>query len=128
MKYDWFIIAKLWFLYILFYFSANWVRLYGTLYQTPCVLLIEKREDELIFGELIDILCFENVILFHIEELEYVLYSDHFHAHVVSTEHRGIRYLIHPDYLLDYLPYGFYLPPSMSYDNIKFVVLKRNFN
>ena len=87
-------------------------------------MLIEKREDELVFGEHIYILCFDNAILFHIEELEYVLYSDHFHAHVVSTEHRGIRYLIPPDYFLDYLPYGFYLPPSMSCDYIKFIFLK----
>ena len=47
---------------------------------------------------------FDDVILFYIEELEYVLYCDDFHGQVVSTEHCGIRYLIHPDYLL---PYGF---------------------
>ena len=100
--------------------------MHGTLYQTSSVLVIGKNEDDPVFGELLEIICFDNFILFHVEPLEYMFYSSHYHAHVVSTDRSNIKYLIHPDDLVDYLPYGLYLPVSMdSTQMIRCIVLKR---
>ena len=45
-----------------------------------------------------------------------------------QQECHGNRYLVHPDDLLDYLPYGLYLPPTMSCtESVRFIVLKHNY-
>ena len=67
-------------------------------------VIIRKNKHDPIFGELLEIICFDDFILFHIKVLEYMLYSLHYHAHVVSTERYGQKDLINPEDLLDYLP------------------------
>ena len=93
------------------------------------MLVIGKNEDGPVFGELLEIICFNDFILFHVEVLEYMFYASHYHAHVVSTERCNQKYLIHPDDLVDYLPYGLYLPVSMtSAESVRCIVLKRIIN
>lgn len=84
-------------------------------YQSPSVLIIGRTdEDDPLFGDLVDILYFDDFIFFYVEVLEYVTFSHHFHAHIVSTDHNSLKYLILYDNLIDHSPYGLYLPPSFS--------------
>ena len=72
-------------------------------------------------------MCFDEFILFHVKVLclylYAMLYSSHYHAHVVS-ECRGQKYLINND-----LDYGLYLAVSMTTnESVWFVVLKKSFH
>ncbi len=42
----------IWFIFC----RANWVRVCGTKYQTPCILVIGSKDDEPIFGDIDNVL------------------------------------------------------------------------
>lgn len=64
--------------------KANWVKVNGTKYQTPCILVIWKNEEEdPLFGSVSSILVSGQEIFFEIEQMEAV-FCQHYHAYALS--------------------------------------------
>ena len=63
---------------------ANWVRVNGTKYQTPCALVVEKSDDkELLFGKVISILVGAKCVIFEFQLLKSE-FCHHYHCYSLS--------------------------------------------
>lgn len=64
--------------------SANWVKVYGTKYQLPFTLVIDKTEDDdLVFGEVIQIYVLDNSCVVFEFVLLQAEFLSHYHAYAV---------------------------------------------
>ena len=94
---------------------TNWVILHGTKYQTPCLLIAGKTEDDyLIFGNVLSILLPCQSVLFEVEILN-SHFCPHHHAYAVSVLPSVPQtYLIKHSDLTCYHPYGLYYCPHIK--------------
>ena len=100
-------------IWLLLYYicSANWVEIYGTKYQLPFSLVIDKTEDDdLVLGEVTQIYVVDNsYVLFEFILLETEFFS-HYHAYAVLLPpvlQRKSYVIKHKD-LLHFHPIGLY--------------------
>ena len=77
----------------------------GVLFKPFCVIVIDKDNDEPVFGEICSVFCTDSRIVFQIRVKEY---CHHLHCFVVSFQRRCEQYLVSHDRLMDVYPYGFY--------------------
>lgn len=106
-----------------FYCRANWVKVSGTKYQTPCILVIGSEDNEPIFGDVTNVLVLGQSVFFEFKLLEAQFYH-HYHAYSLSLPSSGSYIIKHRD-LPCYHPYGMY--HSLSNDCIsRFTVLRNN--
>ena len=109
--------------------SAKWVKVSGTKYQTPMALIIDKRNEELVFGKVINIYADAKTVFFEFIHMSTKHFSHHYHAFVLSLPPLSVRrkYLIKHHDLLDYHPYGLYTSPHLSSDlTLEYVITKSN--
>ena len=101
----------------------------GTKYQTPCVLIVGKSEDQdVVFGNVINVLVFNQSVLFEVEILSST-FSPHYHAYAVSVlpSSASQTYLIKHSDLACYHPYGLYYCPHLSSDlTLRYTVIRSN--
>ena len=112
-------------------YSANWVRVKGTKYQTPCCLVIGKGESEeqLQFAKVINIYVNGQSVIFEVTLLVSHPFSHHHHAFPLSSPPMSshCKYLIKQSGLLDYHPYGLYHASTVFSDlSLEYVVLRSN--
>ena len=101
----------------------------GTKYQVPFVLVVGKSEDaDLAFGEVHSVLVHGQLVLFEYHLLEAQFYP-HYHLYALSLTPLSDRqsYLIKHRDLLNYHPYGLYHNASISADHsLRYTVLRSN--
>ena len=93
----------------------------GTKYQTPCVLVIGMEDDEPIFGDIISILVLGKTVYFEFKLLE-SNFCHHYHAYSLSFP-ISRKYIIKHCNLSSYHPYSMY---HATYDSVSstYVVLR----
>lgn len=110
--------------------SADWVEVYGTKYQLPFALLIDKTEDDdLVFGEVTRIYVAEKCfVLFEFIVLQ-AEYQSHYHAYALFLPPVSQResYVIKHEDLSHFHPIGLYHRRNIT-DNslLKFAVPRSN--
>ena len=62
---------------------ANWVKVYGTKYQTPCALVVGKTDDDPLFESVHKILVSGQEVFFEFEKMDAV-FCPHYHAYALS--------------------------------------------
>ena len=100
----------------------------GTKYQTPCVLIVGKTEDEnLIFGSVVSIFVHCQSVLFEVKILNSHL-CPHHHAYAMSLSPSALpMYLIKHSDLAYYHPYALYYCPHISSDlTLRYTVIRCN--
>lgn len=81
----------------------KWVKVDGTLYKKPCIVVVKISEELLpIFGQLNEILLIRDEVHFHLQLYNTVYYHEHYNAYVVSltTQYNTMN----SKDLLSYLP------------------------
>lgn len=111
-------------------YRANWVKVHGTKYQTPCALVVgQSDEDEdLLFGHVLGVLVHCKEVFFEFELME-VQYCKHYHAYALSLPSTSTsqKYLIKHTDLPSYHPYGLYHCPNISSNPLlQYTVLRSN--
>ena len=109
---------------------ANWVKVNGTRYQTPFAVVIGQsdKEEELLFGHVLNVLVYSKEVLFEFELLD-VQYCKHYHAYALSIPPNSSsqKYLIKHKDLLHYHPYGLYHCHNITNNPlIQYTVLRCN--
>ena len=94
----------------------------GILFKTPCAVVVGKKNDQVVFGEVVSILTTESRITFHIKAYTNVEYSHHLHSYVVFRQHHPSMYLIDHDRIHDIHPYGLYSSPNNR--TLQYIVLR----
>ena len=112
-------------------FSANWVTVFGTKYQLPFGLVVGKSEDEedLMFGEVVDILVADNhCIIFEFDLLEAeFLHHYHVYAVLLPPVPSRQRYLIKHSDLPCFQPLGLYHSDYVSDNSLfRYIIPKSN--
>jgi len=112
-------------------YSANWVTVYGTKYQTPFALAVDKSEDgeDLLFGEVTNILVADNycIIIFEFDLLK-AEFLHHYHAYAVLLPPvlSRQRYLIKHSDLPSFQPLGLYHSDCISDNSLfRYIVTKK---
>lgn len=111
-------------------YRANWVKINGTKYQTPCALVVGQsdEDEELLFGHVLSVLVHCKEVLFEFE-LMIVQYIKHCHAYALSLPPTSSshKYLIKYKDLLSYHPYGLYHCHNISSNpSLQYTVLRSN--
>lgn len=84
----------------------------GTKYQTPCVLVVGKNEEEdPIFGSVCRVLVSAQEVFFEFEQME-AIFCQHYHAYALSSSCQ--HFLIKQNDLITHHPYGLYRCPNIS--------------
>ena len=113
------------------YFSlhrANWVKVNGTKYQSPCALVVGQSDDEeLIFGSVLSTLVHHQEVFFEFEVME-GQYCKHYHAYALSLPRTSSQtYLIQHKDLPSFHPYGLYHCHHISNNSsLQYTVLRSN--
>ena len=109
-------------------FSANWVKVNGTKYQTPCGLIVGKTDqEEPIFGEVRRILVDVKAVYFEFQLLHAVL-CPHYHCFILSHDpsRNSKCFIINQSCILDYHPYGIYYSQTVTGDSTSRIAVIRN--
>ena len=105
------------------------MKVFGTKYQTPCVLVIGKNEDDdLLFGSVQNVLVYGQEVYFEFEQIE-AIFCQHYHAYALSLPilNSSQHYLIKQKDLVSYHPYGFYHCLNISnMPSLHYTVLRSN--
>ena len=98
--------------YTFCFYRANWVIVNGTKYQTPCLLIIGKTEEEdPLFGSVCRVLLSGQELFFEFEQMDAVFYQ-HYHAYCLTPSRK--YFLIKHNDLITFHPYGLYHCPHIS--------------
>lgn len=109
--------------------SANWVCVNGTKYQMPFALIVDKEEEELKFGMVVNIYVDGSAsVFFEFVPVVTIEYCSHFHAYALFIPTASsVSYLINHRHLLDFHPYGLYHSTTvLSEHNIQYTVIRNN--
>ena len=125
-----FLISGMLHLHLCSSYRANWVKINGTKYQTPCAIVVGQsdEDEELLFGHVLGVLVHCNQVLFEFELME-AQYCKHYHAYApslppTSSSH---KYLIKHTDLPSYHPYGLYYCHNISSNpSLQYTVLRSN--
>ena len=104
------------------------MKVHGTKYQTPCVLVVGEHEDDLQFGHVTNIFVHFKQLFFEFELMHAECYR-HYHAYALSLPAPSLRqkYLVEHRHLLTHHPYGLYHCHNISSDLcVQFTVLRNN--
>ena len=97
----------------------------GTKYQAPCVLVIGSEDDDPIFGDVLSILVEGQSVFFEFQVLK-SLFCPHLHAHSLTLPSSTSRkYIIKQRDLAYYHPYGMYHIPQNG-EVSHFTVVRNN--
>lgn len=95
--------------------SVNWAKQFGTKFQKGVCVVIGEKEDELIFGEIINVFIANDKILLQISILNTLEFSDHLHSFVVTKSTEPELFIWSSD-LCSHLVYGLYSEPLVRTD------------
>lgn len=102
----------------------KWVKLYGTLYKTPCALVVAMNGIFPVFGEIVDILLSRDKVYMRLRLYQTIYFHEHFNAYVVSnTEEHTI--ISHSD-LFSYIPLHSHSVKGLTSFHQKAIILKHH--
>jgi len=111
------------------FYRANWVKVNGTHYQTPCALVVGKSDDEdLLFGNVNCILVHKKQVYFEFELME-TQFCNHYHAYALSLPPQSARqqFVIKHKDLLSHHAHGMYHCNNISSNpSVQFCVVRSN--
>lgn len=109
----------------IFFLRAKWVKVNGTKYQTPCVLVVGTTvEEEPVFGNVTSILVSNQEVYFQFEQME-SYFIEHLHAHCLSSLQE--YFLVKQTDLINYHLYGIYHCSNFTTTpSSHFIVLRHN--
>ena len=110
-------------MYVLNY-RTPWVEIYGTLYKRSCCLVIQVKDDLLVFGELKEIYNVQCDIYFKVQTYTTLWFDEHFHAYVVEAT--PTETFVKSGELLTHEPLHFRSVKGLTKANQQAVVLKHH--